>query len=72
VNILETLLANEAEVDGQTICGRTALHFSVLKEFTKGIGLLMDYEADPNLQVNCLNIFLVFHKIVQWKCGFKA
>ena len=54
--ILEILLDAGADVDGQTNCGRTALHFAVMKEFTKGIGLLMDYEADPNLQVNYLFI----------------
>ena len=50
VRVLELLMGRGANFDCQNDLGETALHISVQQQFTECLKLLMEYDADVNLQ----------------------
>ena len=51
-NVIHLLEEDEVDVNNPNINGQTALHFAVLAQNLNLIGLLLDYQAEPNVKDN--------------------
>lgn len=58
-----------ANFDYQNDCGETALHIAVQQQFTECLGILMEYDADVNLQNWEGNTPIHIALIIGWDSG---